>query len=487
MTTAVPMPATAASGPAKDMFSRPAGGNAGPKHKNQIEYEKKMSELDGRIGYLKARLDDLKGGYSGGANERSAAEGGSPRAKLIGELKALREESRPLQDERKAWAKEAADLRDAIKKRGGELKDAKDKLPFKSVPEIEARIAEYEHQLETGSFRLAEEKQIVMEISKLNKAKKTLLALEAPAAGGKSQDVGSMKARVDVLQEKIKARDGQLDGLRAKTDALSAKLDELNGTRASERVSKEERQAQFTKLRAELDEAYEARRKAYEENKAQRAAAYEARLKREARHKEETRRAEIEERIADLEERIASHNPESLLDKKLAECNNMISFFSNLAGAKSAGLPEAAENKLAAPVGRTVTASEEIASLEVVKKDEGDVYFLGGTGKSKAKKGPKSFGSNNTTPSSNDLGKLPIHVLAGLADLNIAIPSTTSQLSILLDALNQIKTALEGKKAELEADGAEQPLDPKMKALLDQVAALKLELDKKPEESPASQ
>lgn len=480
MTTAVPMP-VASSGPAKDMFSRPAGGNTGPKHKNQIEYEKKMSELDGRIGYLKARLDELKGGYSG--NER--AENGSPRAKIIGELKALREESRPLQDERKAWAKEAADLRDAIKKRGGELKDAKDKLPFKSIPEIEARIAEYEHQLETGSFRLAEEKQIVMEISKLNKAKKSLIALEAPSAAGKSQDLGSMKGRVDVLQEKIKARDGQLDGLRAKIDALSAKLDEMNGTRATERVSKEDRQAQFTKLRAELDEAYEARRKAYEENKAQRAAAFEARLKREARHKEEARRAEIEERIADLEERIASHNPESLLDKKLAECNNMISFFTNLSGGKSA-VAEVAENKLAAPVGRTVTATEEIAKLEVVKKDEDDVYFLGGSGKSKTKKGPKTS-NNSCTSNSSDIGKLPIHVLAGLGDLNIAIPSASEQLPILLNALNQIKAALEGKKAELEADGAEQPVDPKMKALIDQVTALKLELDKKAEETPASE
>lgn len=479
MTTAVPIP-VASSGPTKDMFSRPAGGNTGPKHKNQIEYEKKMSELDGRIGYLKARLDELKGGYSG-ANE-GGAESGSPRAKIIGELKALREESRPLQDERKAWAKEAADLRDSIKKRGGELKDAKDKLPFKSIPEIEARIAEYEHQLETGSFRLAEEKQIVMEISKLKKAKKALLVLEAPVAG-KSQDLGSMKARVDVLQEKIKARDGQLDGLRAKIDGLSAKLDEMNGTRATERVSKEERQAQFTKLRADLDEAYEARRKAYEENKVQRAAAYEARLKRDARFKEEARCAEIEERIADLEERIASHNPESLLDKKLAECNNMISFFSSLSGsgAGKAAPTEVAESKLAAPVGRTVTATEEIAKLEVVKKDEDDVYFLGGSGKSKTKKGPKTTTSSSSTQSSSDIGKLPMHVLAGLADLNISIPSASEQLPILLDALNQIKAALEGKKAELEADGAEQPLDPKTKALMDQLAALKLELDKKPE------
>lgn len=477
MTTAVPIP-VASSGPTKDMFSRPAGGNAGPKHKNQIEYEKKMSELDGRIGYLKARLDELKGGYSG-VNEGSA-ESGSPRAKIIGELKALREESRPLQDERKNWAKEAADLRDSIKKRGGELKDAKDKLPFKSIPEIEARIAEYEHQLETGSFRLAEEKQIVMEISKLKKAKKAIQALEAPVAG-KSQDLGSMKARVDVLQEKIKARDGQLDGLRAKIDALSAKLDEMNGTRATERVSKEERQAQFTKLRADLDEAYEARRKAYEENKAQRAAAYEARLKREVRFKEEARRAEIEERIADLEERIASHNPESLLDKKLAECNNMISFFSNLSGTGKTCPTEVAESKLAAPVGRTVTATEEIAKLEVVKKDEDDVYFFGGSGKSKTKKGPKTTTTTSSSQSSTDIGKLPMHVLAGLADLNISIPSASEQLPILLDALNQIKAALEGKKAELEADGAEQPLDPKTKALMDQLAALKLELDKKPE------
>lgn len=465
-----------------DAFTRPA--HTGPKHKNQIEYEKKMSELDGRISYLKARLDELKGGYS-----QADGESGSARGKMISELKGLREQCRPLQEERRAWAKEAAELRETVKRRGGELKEAKDKLAFKSVPEIEARIAEYETQLETGNFRLSEEKQIVTEISKLNKAKKALLVLEGP--GSKATDLGSLKLRIDALQEKIKARDAELDGSRAQMDALNAKLDALNGTRATERVSKEERQAQFTKLRAELDEAYEARRKAYEENKVQRAAAFEARQKRHAREKEEERRAEILERIADLEERLAAHNPESLLDKKLAECGNMISFFKGLVGADQKGAVTAQEpSKLAAPVGRTVTVSEEMAAFEVVKKDEDDVLFLGGAGKNK-KKGPKAASSTTATAAAapQGLGKLPIHVLAGLTDLHLAIPSTLDQVPILLEALDKVKTAIAQKKTEMEASGAveAQAVDPKMQALTEQLDALKIELEKKPEEPVAAE
>jgi len=467
---------------------RPAA--AGPKHKNQLEYEKKMSELDGRIAYLKARMDELKPGSS--ANGSSAD--GSARGKLISELKALREKIRPLVDERRAWVREAADLREILKKRGGELKEAKDKLRFKSVPEIEARIAQYDQQLEEGRFALSEEKHIIQEISKLNKAKKALLALEAPsAAGAKSQDLGVMKLRLEQLQDKIKVRDMETDTTRAHIDALSAQLDALYASAGTARISYEERQAQFSKLRAEMDECYETRRRTFTENKARREAAYEARLKRDAKREEEDRREGIMERLADLEERLAAHNPESMMDKKLAECSNMIAFFKNLSG--TAATEQATKDiasKLAAPVGRTVTASAEIAALEVVKKDDADAVFFGAAPKGK-KKGPKAITSTNSSIDhastvSAPLGKLPIHVLAGLTDLNLAIPSTHDQLPILLAALHTVQVTIQAKKTEMEAAGQadaakDEEMDPKMKSLVEQIAALKIELETKPVEA----
>jgi len=461
------MTTTAASAAKTDGFRRQS--NA-PKSRQQQEYEKKMGDLDARIAYLRARLDDLKGGYGGG----NAAEG-SPRAKLISELKALREQSKPLQDERRSLVREAGELREALRKRSGELQSAKEKMPFKTVPEIEARIAAYEAQLESGNFKLSEEKQIVAEISKLNKAKRALTSLD-----GSSNDVLSMKARADALQEKIKVKDEALNVFRTQIDSISAKLDELNGVRAAEKVSKEERQAQIDKLKGELDAAFEARRKAYEDNKHARAAAYEARLKREARFKEERRKAEIEEKIADIEERMAAHNPESILDKKLSECNNMITFFNQISSkGSSAAVAEASETQsssLAAPVGRTVDAAQ-LEKFEVVKKDDDDVFFVGG-GK---KKGLKKASSSGSALSSESLGKLPIHVLAGLSDLNLVIPSTVDQVPILIDALGKVKAAIEQKKAEVEAKG-ETEVDPKLKALMEQLAALKLELETKPVE-----
>lgn len=437
----------------------------GPKSKQQLDYEKKMGDLDVRIAYLKARVGDLRGtGYTGG----HAVEG-SPKAKLIAELKKLRDQSRPLQDERRSWAKEAADLREVLKKRSGELKDAKDKLAFKTVPEIEAQIAQYETQLETNSFKLSEEKQIVSEISKLNKAKRTLSSLD------ESNNVLGLKARSDAIWEKIKARDVLLDGLRSQIEAASAKLDELNGIRTAERVSKEERQAQLDKLNGELREAYETRSKTYEENKASRAAAFEARIKRDARFKEERRCQEIDEKIADLEERLLGCNSETMLDKKLAECNNMIAYFTDLS--KGEKPVEAARvSALLAPVGRTV---EPLADAVVIKKKDDDVFFMGAGAK---KKGPKKAAAEGAAVSHTSLGKLPMHVLAGLTGLSLAIPSSTDQLPILLAALRQIQAAIVDKKAELEASGATQAVDPKMQAILDELAKLKLERDTKPVE-----
>jgi uncharacterized coiled-coil DUF342 family protein len=461
MTTAVSQASASKTQNSKDSgFRKPLNAS---KSQHQVEYERKMSEYDGRISYLRNKIDELKGNQSGNSGD------GSVRGKLLDELKRIREQARPLQDQRRFWIKEAGELRDSLKKRSGELNAAKEKLPFKTIPEIDAKIASYENQLETSSFKLSEEKHIVAEISKLNKARRALLSLNG-------NDVLTLQARLDDIQEKIKSTDASNNEFKEKMETLSSKIAELDGARNASKMDRTDRQGQIEKYKKELDEVFETKRRAFEENKAFKAAAFEARLKRQARWKEEKRQQEIAEKINDLEERLQAYNPESVLDKKLSECQNMVTFFSTLSGqSSSSSKEEKTTNTLAAHVGRTVELSEELANAIPIKKDDNEVFFAGTSKKKNTKK-------SSSTPIPNDsLPKLPLYVLTGLGDLNLAIPSTSSQIPILLEALDKIKTALIEKKAQVEASGQVE-IDPKQKALINQIAALKLELETKPNE-----
>ncbi|PJF19805.1 Patatin-like phospholipase domain protein [Paramicrosporidium saccamoebae] len=422
-------------------IAKPYSGRPNPVN---VAYEKKMGELDGRIADAKARL------ASGNKDERTL---------LIEQAKKLREELRPHQEERRRLFEQLNKNRDDLKKKTGEAQEAKDKLPFRSIPEMEDRVRELESKIESGQFKLIEEKQILAEISKLKKARRAFENID-----GSGSDVGSMKLRMDKLRTEINGKDEIIGKFRSQADQVSKKLDEMAGSSKEAQAERVNRQAAIDKVKAEIDAAYEERRKAYEEYKTAKKAQAEARVKRDARRAEYDRRRELEDKLEELEEKLLAFNPETANDRKISECNNLKAFFREALGSDE---KDAANEVAAVEAGiRQVKLSDELADAVAINKKKPEAFFV-------AKGGKKNNKNTATASTVVPLSKLPFHILSALADLSLSIPSTASDVPKLLEAIEAKKSSFTSKK-----DDAADEKEKQREALEKQVEELKAQLEK---------
>ena len=441
----------------------------GPKEKNYrpnpltIAYEQKMSDLDTRITTAKAKLDDLFAGASGKGGTTAEREA---RQILIDQVKSLREEMRTHQDSRRNLITQVTKLRDDLKRKTGEAQEAKDKLPFRTIPEIELRIRQLEAQIETGQFKLIEEKQILAEVSKLKKAKRELENIDSSSGG----DVGSIRLRIEKLRSDISAKDDLINGLKSRTDEISTKLDASNGDKQVAQAQRNERQKLVEKLRKEVDNLYAERRTAYEEYKTAKTAQFEARQKRNARNAEFDRRRELEDKLEELEEKLVAFNPETANDRKISECNNLKAFFQELIGENGNDGKEKEINKVEEGV-RKVKLSDELAdAIAINKKDADDEYFFAPKTKKQNKNVPVT--STNSINSPSTFAKLPFHILSALADLSLPIPTSANEVPNLFSAIEKKKIAFASKVDDAAAEKEKQ-----RNAIEEQIADLKKQLE----------
>lgn len=386
---------------------------------------------------------------------------------------------RSLDDERRRIFNDLKSTQETLKKKTGEANDAKKKLPYKSTEDIDARIREIDNDLETGRFKLIEERQMINEISKLRKLRTQLQSL---ATSG--NDTMSLRLRLDNLRAKLTQKEGEIETVKAEIARLSGQISEITGSRDEEKAKRAERTKQITKIRADLESAFQERRQLIEANKARKIAQHESYLKKQARYAELERRKKIEEEIGELEEKLLAFNPETLHDKKVSECNNLVAYFQQFSLDKEPSSTSLAtpSSSLAAPVGRQVKLSEDLANAVVINKSEdAEGEFYGGSG-AKANGKKKSSHTAAKTPTIT-LGKLPIHILAGLGDLGLPVPKGVDQLDGLFGLIDKKKVELEAKK-----DEGKDELLKKRQVIISQIDELKKKLEEKPvvEEQPSN-
>jgi chromosome segregation ATPase len=369
------------------------------------------------------------------------------------------------QDSRRNLVTQVTKLRDDLKRKTGEAQEAKDKLPFRSIPEMELRVRQLEAQIETGQFKLIEEKQILAEVSKLKKARRELENIDSSSGG----DVGSIRLRIEKLRSDIAAKDDVINGLKARVDEISVKLDASAGDKQVAQAQRGERQKLVEKLRKEIDSLYADRRTAFEEYKVAKTAQFEARQKRNARNAEFDRRRELEGKLEELEEKLVAFNPETANDRKIGECNNLKAFFQELVGNGDDNEKEKV-NKVEEGV-RKVKLSDELAdAIAINKKDADDEYFFAPKVKKQNKSIPATSANSVTAPST--FAKLPFHILSALADLSLPIPTSATEVPNLFNAIEKKKSAFANKVDDAAAEKEKQRL-----AIEEQVADLKRQIE----------
>jgi len=297
-----------------------------PQNAASIAYEKRMKDIDAKIEAARLRLEDLR---MGGTGKSRPGVDTDARAALVEEQRQLRAAIRPQMEEKRRLIEQVNRLKEEIEKKAGQAKEAKDKLPFRTTKEMEARIHELEAQIETGQFKLIEEKQILAEVSKLRRARKALDNID-----GSASDVGSLRLRIDKIRSEIALKDEAMSSTRVKLDTLQGQINELNGLRSEQMAQQRDSRALIDQAKKDLDDAFAQRRTAYEENKTIREQARKAFERRQFAEAEQRRVYKLEEKLESLEEQLLSFNSETATDRKLVECNTIRAFFETVAPSK---------------------------------------------------------------------------------------------------------------------------------------------------------
>ena len=424
----------------------------------QIAYEKKMAEIDSKIANIKARMDHVRGNFSeSGGNPNLPASVRAERERYIHQVRELREKLKQGQEERRKLSNEVNQLREVLKKRGADMDAQKEKLPFRNVAEIDRRVAEMEKQLETNSFKLSEERAILQEVSRLKKAKKTLQEMEAGAKGSEG-------VRFEVAKVKLKEVEESLDAARAELEKVNEELRRIDGVKMEAQVKAADREKQVERLKAELDAAFAERRKAYEDNKEAKRLSQVAYQKAQARKAEYARRDQIRDQIEELEEKMNKLVTSDPATVRYAECTNLEAHFTSLLGNQPKSSVESSAPKTSAPA-----ASNGFVALK--SKEERDAEFeLIGAGVGKSSSAKKSSAPKNAQPT-QDLSRLPISILAALADLGLTPPTDLPAVSTLLKTIAEKKATLEsGRQASQAA------LDEKQEAIKKEIEQLRSQL-----------
>ncbi|KAF9451733.1 nuclear segregation protein Bfr1 [Macrolepiota fuliginosa MF-IS2] len=420
-------------------------------------YEREQNRLKGEIDSLQAKLATVRDKI-GLATQQNV--GNERRNELKSELDSLREQQSSKKLNRGKLRDQVNSLQDNLQKKIKDLQAQKSKVSFKTVAEIDDRIASLEKQIESGNMKLADEKRALQEISQIKRNRRI----------------------VDTFQSEQDA----IDAIRQEIEDLKKQLDDPEAKAVSDRF--ETVKAELDEIKKENDEAYAGRNKLFEERdnlnnqikdllteKRQKQFAYRdandkywAKLNEDRARRAEKQRAqraaEEAERKLEIAQRIRDEASAPAFQSYIEDCQTLVDFFSGkssatvapksgslLAKAEVAGVP-----KLEI---RQVEAVPEGVVVRKKKGEEEDNYFVGGKGR-KGKKGGAPKASTPSEPdspvaatgSTSDKLNIPLGNLSALLALSIPVPESQADVPRVIEDLNTKKAWYEANQARVTAE-----------------------------------
>lgn len=458
--------------------SRPRSNNPAIK-----AFDARLNDLDSQIATVRTKMDQLRGDYSTTPGDKNASSSvKAERDAIIEQLKAFREQQKSMIDERRSLAKELADSRELLKKKGADLNAARDRLPYRSIAEIDRLITEHEHQLETRAFKLSEERQLLQEVSKLKKAKKALQGLETGTAQGPGSELNSLKLKMDSVRAKLQTRDDALDQLRTKTDELTEQLKRIDGIRTEHQAKQANKTKQLDGLKKELETLYEQKRTTQTSLREARAQAQNAYLKAQAQREEQARRRKIEDEIDKLESLVSGRSTgsdDSVAEKKWNECSNLLAYFTPLVSKDREQITTSSTSNTSSTKRRQperTIANDEFEALKPKEERDLEHQFTMSLavsgGKKKGNATAKNLNVSNNNSTTNELGRIPMPILAGLADLGLLPPTTLDSVHSLIANIKQKQDSLSDARNQALA-----AIQARRQDIINKIEALKIQLE----------
>lgn len=341
---------------------------------NKAEHDAAVTELTNTFEALKEERRKLQ--------EEIDAKMNDPASKSA--LTDLRAQMNELKTKRNALIAEKKAMRDqmdANKNQTDKLikdkKDTRSNIKFQSIDEINKQIAKLQHQQETTTMSLTEEKKLIKEMDALM-ASKSLVANLQTADGALDQ----ARAERKTLSERLSAKDKEIDAVTKETDGVMAKIKAINEKDSTKRDAIKELFTKRDALRAQTTETLkkkDAIRDEYrEKNNAwynyQRAVRAKKKLEWEADKKKREEEEAAYQAILDAEEaKKIPYEAEQALCDYLADYLERTYLSADVADAKDDKKDDKIEVK-----------DDPFKGMKPVgKKDEDEEYFGKGKGKKK--------------------------------------------------------------------------------------------------------
>lgn len=428
-------------------FKKEKGYKGSGKRTNDTVYETKrnqylsrMNELDSEIAKSRAKLSQLNEQISNILNRESNK---GARGELLTKIQSLKSQRQSLEEVRAPILGKLKDLQYEMKAKQDELAVAKEKLPLKRVEDIDKKVMEIEHQLETGSVgKLIEEKRMVAEVTKLKKNRKALEALT-----NEQRAVDNIKRELDTTRAVLNEKEHTINEIRDQIKKVSSELNALPDDKNSRQskiqsliTEKEETKKRLDHLHGEKNLCYtdfQAAREAHELWTEQ------DRLRRD----EFFKRKEIENEIAKLRSEMENLNLPPCIDQ-INECENLQHYLrtSILRIPTATNRIATSENNTKVPPVLDARKVENMDKSEFVPlkklrdENEDSLYVLEGHS--------QKHGKKKTGTSTNSTFKLPFWVVAGLEELEVGVVTTLEQVEDAVTRLDQVKHEFEKKQHE---------------------------------------
>lgn len=332
----------------------------------EAEIKTGISALDTKIAAItkktKAESDARSGQNDGAGQARS-------------EMKRLKQAKEVLMRERQEIYSSRESAKANLDAKMNERRDLKAQTKFKSVDEIDKRIAELDQLQHTTSMPLKEEKKILKEIDELKKSKK--LVAQFSAVGNSIDD---QRRSAEDYQSQIAAKNAQLDSIKKEMDvhgevlskindkkkdsAIPGLLKEKDALRAEKKIKQDEIQALWDEFKG-MNQKWKDNQNEWKSYKLARDKAFDA-----------ERQRRREEYKAAREAELAAKTP---YEEEMALCDYLVNYLTTSFLGKEKEVAEVKEVK-------SSYDGFEGAVLSKKKSDDDDYLNLGGS-KKKGKKG----------------------------------------------------------------------------------------------------
>lgn len=382
----------------------------------EAELKKLEADLQAKIAISKQAQEAIKNFSASGVDNQKRDE-------IKATLSQLRQKQADIKSQKAKINNEISQVDERIQRRNKEFQAAKSKVNFRSVEELDNHVKDLEKKVDAGTFRIAEERKALNEISNLKKLRKNFGGIEEL----KSQ-IDADKQKISELKAQIRAFDSsaisaQYEKSQSELNAINDKSQDIRKSRDAlynrRNQAQKDVDATLKKLKGLKDEYY-GQIRAYREQNAAEIAARKERERVEREEAEKERRREVAEEKLE----IAS---EPAFASQIATAKNLLAYFDPTYTAAS-GSASTSFDELNKTSTRVVEAP---AQFKVLKK-ETEVFFAGTGGKKNKKK------ASHQEPAKKD-DKLTVNfqVVEDLTNLNIAVPTSNADVPKTIEDLKK--------------------------------------------------